>query len=94
MAQLQGAAIFALSSAIGSAITFTDGRVDQSNFHDFQCVRMHEAPVVEVHIVRGEGEMGGIGEVGVPGVAPALCSALHAACGRRIRRLPIADQLG
>ncbi|HKX46951.1 MAG TPA: molybdopterin cofactor-binding domain-containing protein, partial [Planctomycetota bacterium] len=88
--QMQGAAIFALSS-VDSAITLTNGRVDQSNFHDYPIVRMDEAPPVEVHLVDTGGEMGGIGEVGVPGVAPALCAALFQACGRRIRRLPIGD---
>lgn len=92
--QMQGAAIFALSGALDAQITFAGGRVQQSNFHDFPIVRMHEAPPVEVHIVASDDAMGGIGEVGVPGVAPALCGALHAACGRRVRRLPIGDQLG
>ena len=69
--QMQGAANFARSSALDSEITFTNGRVDQSNFHDFPLVRMHEAPTVEVNIVDTGGSMGGIGEVGVPGVAPA-----------------------
>jgi len=93
VSQMQGAAIFALSSAL-SEITLTNGRVDQSNFDDFPLVRMHESPPVEVHLVDIGGEMGGIGEVGVPGVAPALCEALYQASGRRIRRLPIGDQLG
>jgi isoquinoline 1-oxidoreductase beta subunit len=93
VSQLQGAANFALSAALESQITFTDGRVDQSNFHDFPIVRMHESPVVEVHLVETGGEMGGIGEVGVPGVAPALCAALYQVTGRRIRRLPVGDQL-
>ncbi len=91
--QLQGAAIFALSATLGSQITFRDGRVVESNFHDFQVVRMHEAPVVEVHIVDSTDEMGGIGEVGVPGIAPAVCSALRAAGGPRVRRLPVGNQL-
>jgi len=91
--QMQGAAVFALSSAIDAGISFRDGRVEQSNFHDFPILRMHEAPPVEVHVVQSDGEMGGIGEVGVPGVASALCSALVAAGAKRVRRLPIADQL-
>jgi isoquinoline 1-oxidoreductase beta subunit len=92
--QLQGAANFALSAALDGQITFRDGRVVQSNFHDFQVVRMHQAPAVEVHLVESGQEMGGIGEVGVPGVAPAVCNAVFAACGVRIRRLPIGGQLG
>ncbi len=93
-AQLQSAAIFALSATIGSKVTFKDGRVEQSNFHDFEIVRMYEAPTVEVHIVASDDPMGGIGEVGVPGIASATCTALHAVSGKRIRRLPIGDQLG
>lgn len=91
--QLQSAAVFALSATLGSQITFSEGRVDQSNFHDFKIVRMHECPDIEVHIVKSSDEMGGIGEVGVPGVASATCSAIHAATGKRIRRLPIGNQL-
>lgn len=94
VSQMQGAAIFALSAALEAEITFENGRVVQSNFHDFPIVRMHESPAVEVHIVDSGEKMGGIGEVGVPGVASALCSALRAAGGPRIRRLPIGDQLG
>ncbi|MEZ6189368.1 MAG: xanthine dehydrogenase family protein molybdopterin-binding subunit [Planctomycetota bacterium] len=92
-AQLQGAAIFALSATLGQGITLKDGRVEQSNFHDYPLVRIHEAPAVEVHIVESEEPMGGIGEVGVPGVASAVCSALRAAGAPRIRRLPIGTQL-
>lgn len=92
-AQMQGAAIYALSAVLDGHITFTDGLVDQSNFHDFAVVRMHEAPAIEVHIVDSKDKMGGVGEVGVPGIASAVCSALAAACGRRVRRLPIGDQL-
>ena len=92
-AQMQGAAIFALSATLGAQITFTDGRVDQSNFHDFEIPRMHEAPRIEVHIVDSQDPMGGIGEVGVPGIPSAVCTALFHASGRRIRRLPVGDQL-
>ncbi len=88
-AQMEGAAIFALASTLGSQITFADGRVEQSNFHDFEITRMHEAPKIEVHIVPSDDPMGGVGEVGVPGIASAVCSALHGATGRRIRRLPV-----
>jgi isoquinoline 1-oxidoreductase beta subunit len=92
-AQMQGAVSFALSSVLEGEITFKHGRVQQSNFHDFKIVRINEAPRIEVHIAPSGGEMGGIGEVGVPGVAAATCSALAAASGVRIRRLPIGNQL-
>ena len=91
-AQMQSAAVFALSATLTSGITFRNGKVEQSNFHDFEIMRMHECPEIEVHIVNSGGAMGGVGEVGVPGVASAVCSALYQATGRRIRRLPIADQ--
>ncbi len=93
VSQMEGAANFALSATLGSKISFSQGRVEQSNFHDFSIVRMNEAPDIEVHIVASDDEMGGIGEVGVPGVASATCSALFEASGRRIRRLPVEDQL-
>lgn len=93
VAQMQGAAIFALSASIGAHISFKDGRVEQSNFDTFQILRMFDSPEVEVHIVDSDDAMGGIGEVGVPGLAPATCEALFQATGKRIRRLPIGDQL-
>lgn len=91
--QMQGAANFALSATLHSQITFKDGQVEQTNFHDFEIVRMNESPRVEVHIVDSSDPMGGIGEVGVPGIASATCSALFEACGKRVRSLPVGDQL-
>ena len=92
-AQMEGGAIFALTATLDHEITFKDGKVEQSNFHDFPLMRMHESPKVEVHIVKSDDAMGGVGEVGVPSVASATCSALRAAGGPRIRRLPVGDQL-
>jgi isoquinoline 1-oxidoreductase beta subunit len=63
--------------------------VQQRNFHDYKVLRMNEMPVVEVHIVPSNEKMGGVGEPGVPPVAPAVCNAIFAATGKRIRRLPI-----
>lgn len=93
-AQLEGAAVMACSNALHGAITFKDGRVEQSNFHDYQVARLNVAPRhVHAWIVESDHASGGVGEAGVPPFAPALCNAIHAAIGKRIRHLPIADQL-
>ena len=92
-AQLQGGAMFALSSVLEGEISFKNGRVQQSNFGDFKVVRMNQSPKIEVHIVPSTDSMGGLGEPGVPSVASAVCSAIQDACGTRIRRLPIGKQL-
>jgi len=88
-AQMEGGIIFGLSAALKGAITLDKGRVEQRNFHDYQMLRMHEAPEIEVHIVPSTEPPTGVGEPGVPPVAPAVANAIFAATGRRIRRLPI-----
>jgi isoquinoline 1-oxidoreductase beta subunit len=88
-AQMEGAIVFGLTAALYGEITFEKGRVQQRNFHDYPTLRMNEMPVVEVHIVPSNEKMGGVGEPGVPPVAPAVCNAIFAATGKRIRRLPI-----
>ena len=88
-AQFEGAASFALSAALYGAITFKNGRVQQGNFDDYQLVRLNEAPAIEVYLVEGKGPQGGVGEPGVPTVAPAVCNAVFAATGKRVRRLPV-----
>jgi isoquinoline 1-oxidoreductase beta subunit len=88
-AQVEGGAVFGLTAALFGEITFEKGRVKQRNFHDYPMLRMNEMPEVEVHIVPSKDKMGGIGEPGVPPVAPALANALFALTGKRIRRLPI-----
>jgi isoquinoline 1-oxidoreductase beta subunit len=90
-AQMEGAAAFSTSLAMFGEITATDGVVDQSNFHDYRMARIYDAPnMVHVDLVESEELPAGVGEVGVPPFAPALCNAIFAATGRRIRRLPIA----
>jgi isoquinoline 1-oxidoreductase beta subunit len=91
-AQMESGIVFGLSAALHGAITLKDGTVEQSNFDDYEVVRLKEMPRVEVHIVRSEEKPGGIGEPGVPPVAPAVCNALFALTGRRIRSLPIRDE--
>jgi len=88
-AQMQSAIVFGLTAALKGAITIENGRVMQSNFHDYQMLRLAEMPVVEVHIVQNNEEPGGVGEPGTPPIAPAVCNALFALTGKRIRTLPI-----
>jgi isoquinoline 1-oxidoreductase beta subunit len=88
-AQLEGAVGFGLTAALYSAITLKDGRVEQSNFHDYRMLRINEMPEVAVHIIESTEPSTGVGEPGVPPVAPALCNALFALTKKRIRKLPI-----
>ena len=91
-AQMEGGIGFALAAALDGAITLKDGRVEQSNFHDYQVLRMHEMPIVEVHIVPSQEAPTGVGEPGVPPLAPAVSNALFGLTGNRIRTLPIRPQ--
>lgn len=88
-AQVEGGVGFALSAALHGAITLKDGAVEQSNFHDYAPIRITEMPKVEVHILPSAEKPSGIGEPGVPPLAPALANALAAATGKRVRTLPI-----
>jgi len=88
-AQMQGGIVFGLSAALYGEITIDKGRVVQGNFDTYPVVRMPEAPAVEVYIVPSSDPQGGAGEPGVPPIAPAVCNAIFAATGKRIRKLPI-----
>lgn len=88
-AQVEGGAIFGLTAALFDELTFERGRLQQLNFNSYPMLRMNDAPAVEVHIVKNNERPGGIGEPGVPCAAPALCNAIFAATGKRIRKLPI-----
>lgn len=88
-AQMEGGIVYGLTAALNGAITINRGRVEQSNFDDYQMLRINEMPAVEVHIVPSENAAGGVGEPGTPPIAPAVCNAIFAATGKRIRRLPI-----
>lgn len=89
-AQMEGAINFGLGAALKSEITVSKGRVEQSNFHDYEVLRMSEAPAnIEVHIVPSREPPGGCGEPGVPPIAAALGNAIFAATGKRVRRLPM-----
>ncbi|HET9035664.1 MAG TPA: xanthine dehydrogenase family protein molybdopterin-binding subunit [Myxococcaceae bacterium] len=87
-AQIQGGIAFGLGAALHSKLTFRNGRVEQSNFHDYQVLRIDEMPKVEVHIVKSGAKMGGIGEPGTPPIAPAVGNAVFALTGKRLRTLP------
>ncbi len=91
-AQMESGIIFGLSAALYGEITLKDGRVEQSNFHDYPLVRMEASPHIEVHIVPSNDPPGGVGEPGVPPVAPAVANALFAATGARVRSLPITPE--
>jgi isoquinoline 1-oxidoreductase beta subunit len=92
-AQMESGVVFGLSAALKQRISYVDGHVEQSNFHDFEMLRMNEMPVVEVVIVPSTEDPSGVGEPGVPPMAPAVANAVAAATGLRIRTLPIEPAL-
>jgi isoquinoline 1-oxidoreductase beta subunit len=88
--QLESGIVYGLSAALWGDITLNRGRVQQRNFNDYRVLRLHETPALDILILPSEAKPGGIGETGVPPVAPALCNAIFAATGKRLRSLPIA----
>jgi isoquinoline 1-oxidoreductase beta subunit len=93
-AQLQGGTVDGLSTALGLEITVKDGQVQQSNFHDYPLARIAMVPALfEAHILPYDNIPTGVGEMGIPSAAPALTNAIFAASGKRIRSLPIGNQL-
>jgi isoquinoline 1-oxidoreductase beta subunit len=88
-AQMESGIAFGLGAALHSTLTFKDGRVQESNFHDYQVLRLHEMPTVEVHIVPSTERPGGVGEPGTPPIAPAVANAVAALTGQRLRELPL-----
>jgi isoquinoline 1-oxidoreductase beta subunit len=88
-AQIEGGIVFGLTAALKAEATLAEGRIQQSNFHDYPILKMDEMPLVEVHLVESSNGPTGMGEMGVPPIAPAVANAVFAATGRRIRHIPI-----
>jgi CO/xanthine dehydrogenase Mo-binding subunit len=90
--QIEGGIVFGLSAALWGEVTLVGGRVQQTNFNNYRLLRSNELPELDVHLIDSDETPGGIGEAGVPLVAPALCNAIFAATGKRLRTLPIGSQ--
>ena len=88
-AQIQGAIVFGITAALHGEITLKNGRVEQTNFHTYQMLRMNEAPAIEVYIVQNSEPPGGMGEAGTSAIVPAVTNAIFAATGKRLRKLPV-----
>ena len=93
VAQMQSGIIFGITAALWGEITLKNGRVEQSNFDNYRMLRIDEAPVIEVEVVKSSADPGGIGEPGTSGVMPAVLNAVYAATGVRLRKLPIQPAL-
>lgn len=89
VAQIEGSIAYALTAALKASITVENGQVMQANFHNYPVLHIGEMPKVEVFTITSTARPGGVGVVAVPPLAPALCNAIHAATGKRVRRLPI-----
>jgi isoquinoline 1-oxidoreductase beta subunit len=89
VAQLEGGMIFGSTAALYGEITVANGRVKQSNFHDYRMLRIDQAPAIDVHLIKSGEAPGGIGETGVTTAPPAIRNAIYAATGIPLRRLPI-----
>jgi isoquinoline 1-oxidoreductase beta subunit len=91
--QVQGAIIEGISATLMGKITLKDGIVQQSNFHDYPISRMHQVPPIDVHFIKSDSAPRGLGEPPLPPIAPAICNAIFAATGQRIRELPVQNHL-
>ena len=93
VAQMESGILYGLSAALDGEINIEGGRVVEGNFDRYRVLRLVDSPAIDVHIVNSGGPIGGIGEPGTPPIAPAVCNAIFAATGQRIRRLPISKSL-
>jgi isoquinoline 1-oxidoreductase beta subunit len=91
-AQMEGGIVDGLSAALFSKVTIADGAAQQGNFDDYRFIRLPEVPEIDVHLITGDGPLGGVGEAAVPAIAPAVANAVYAASGKRIRKLPMVDE--
>ena len=90
---MQSGIIFGITAVLWGEITLKNGRVEQSNFDNYRILRLNEAPVIEVEVVKSSADPGGIGEPGTSALAPAVLNAVFAATGVRLRKLPIKPEL-
>jgi isoquinoline 1-oxidoreductase beta subunit len=90
--QVEGSVIDGLSTAMAQKITMERGRVQQSNFHDYQVLRMPQAPPVDIHFIQSDHTPTGLGEPALPPLAPAIGNAIYAATGHRVRKMPFAEE--
>jgi isoquinoline 1-oxidoreductase subunit beta len=86
---MESGIIFGITAALFGEITIKDGRVEQGNFDDYRMLRINEAPLIEVHLVKSTEAPGGVGEPGTSAVIPAVANAIFAATGKRVRKLPV-----
>ena len=93
IAQIEGGIIFGLTAVLHNEITIKNGRVEQNNFSDYRIMRINEAPAIDVHLIKSAEAPGGIGEPGTAAIGAALANAVFSATGKRIRKLPIGNQL-
>ena len=91
-AQMQGAIVYGIGATLKSEITVKNGYINESNYDDYKVLRMDEMPQIDVHIIKNMEDPGGVGEPGLPPIAPAIANAVFAATGKRIRTLPITSK--
>jgi isoquinoline 1-oxidoreductase beta subunit len=92
-AQMMSGIIYGLSAAVGQQITFADGAVEQSNFHDYEAMRINQCPSIDIELLENSPRLGGAGEPGTPPSMPALANAIFALTGKRHRRLPLSREV-